>query len=59
MKSIKNGFGWAIGLCLGFGTVKLVRRKIFEWGANDDAYMEWAKTHSPKNYEMLQKYRRK
>ena len=59
MKSIKSGFGWAVGLSLGFATVRFVRRMVFEWGANDDDYMEWAKEHNPKQYEMLLKYRHK
>ena len=59
LENFKKGFGTAIGVSIGFATVKFVANKIMAAGANDDNYMEGLKTRNPKLYEETLKYRTK
>lgn len=56
-KTIKAAMGVAIGLSLGFALVGFVKEEIMKWGAEDEEFMEYEKTHDPKLYEELKKYR--
>lgn len=55
-KTIKAAMGVAIGLSLGFALVRFVKEEVMEWGAKDEEFMEYEKTHNPKLYEELKKY---
>lgn len=57
LKNIKAGMGLAIGLSLGFATVRIVKSEIMKWGAKDDEFMARVKETDPELYEQLKKYR--
>lgn len=56
MKSIKKGFGFAVGVTLGCATVRMISEDILKWGAKDEALMERMKTKNPEVYENLKKH---
>ena len=56
-KSIKKGFGYTIGVLLGYSFLLSFKDVIMRWGANDDEYMERIKKKDPKFYEELLKYK--
>lgn len=56
---IKTGFGITVGMTLGGVALKLVADKcktFLKRYANDEAFMEDAKTRHPEVYEVLLKY---
>ena len=53
---IKVGFGLAVGFVLATAASKALYHAIMRWGVNDEAFMEFEKTHNPTMYEELKKY---
>lgn len=53
---IKTGIGFTIGMSLTCGALKFISEKLMKRMANDEEYMEQAKTNDPNWYEELKKY---
>lgn len=53
---IKWGFGLTIGCCLANATLGVVKDSVLKSLAKDKAFVEYERTHNPKNYEILMKY---
>jgi hypothetical protein len=53
---IKLGFGLTIGCCLANAALGVVKDSVLKSLAKDKVFVEFEKTHNPKNYEILMKY---
>lgn len=56
-RSMKKGFGFAVGVCLGTATVKVASERYLKWLVNNDRYMDGLKERNPKSWEEMQKYK--
>lgn len=53
---IRLGFGLTLGCCLANATLNICKESILKGLAKDKDFVEYEKTHNPKNYEILMKY---
>ena len=57
-KSMKNGFGWAIGSLVGSAVLSIFAESCVRHIVNGGDYMERLKDRDPEQYEKIKKYQK-